>query len=307
MPRLTPLGELVKAYLLEIEARHPEILQVKAYVLMPDHLHICVWMDKPSRQTPLQYLTTFLLFAQKEAKARFGIETLWQLPGLLWIAYSTERFNEKKAYTCGNIARWHMDHETRELSHPHALVHPCLDPQYPWEGYGNLDLLEESYYLPCYISSRSTPSQIETFTRLAIALAKEDWILVGGFVSPTERQLLTHVRMAVSSPRIIQVTASQLHDEKVSARLAPELYKGRFLRITSATGIDACQRPMCVWHNLWIDAFCDRWRMRVKEHFQKKHAPVQKIDNLVAFLDAWQSPRSSAYRGARALPLRRMP
>ncbi len=135
MPCLTPLGELIKTYLFEMERRHQTFLQIKTYVLMPDHMHVCFWIGQPTKQTPLQYLTTFLIFTMRAAKERLGIETLWQLPGTLWIAYSTQRFHEKKVYTCGNIARWHMDHETRELSHPHALSHARLDTQYPWEGW----------------------------------------------------------------------------------------------------------------------------------------------------------------------------
>ncbi len=237
MPQLTPLGEMVKDYFMKMQSLHPEYVRIDSYVFMPDHVHICFYILKESRQTPLQYLVAALNFSNNTAQKTFAIPQLWNVPGDLWVCYSREMYSQKNVYTRGNIARWHMDHEEQTLSHPHRIRHPRLNEAYPWECYGNIALLDENRFLPCYISRAMTPNQIKTFTRLAITLARENWVLVGGFVSPSERQLLDEIREAVPQPRIIQVAATKLNDKKLPARLADLFYKRLFLRLTGCNEI----------------------------------------------------------------------
>ncbi len=87
-PMLTPLGVLVEQSIRKIESLHPTVVRLDNTVLMPDHLHLCFFIQEVSRQTPLQLLTSFLVFAQKAAKEQQGIEHLWELPGDLWVCYS---------------------------------------------------------------------------------------------------------------------------------------------------------------------------------------------------------------------------
>ena len=43
--KLTPCGEIVKEQLLLIESRYPNVT-VKEYVIMPDHIHAVIFIDK---------------------------------------------------------------------------------------------------------------------------------------------------------------------------------------------------------------------------------------------------------------------
>ncbi len=257
MPLLNPIGKLLRDQLLLLEAKHPEV-KVETYAILPDHLHLCLWVAQRTPRTPLQLLTTFLLFSEKDAQQQFKIDTLWQRPGQLFACHSTKSYQQKKKYTLGNITRWHLEAEQKVNPHPHRLTHPKLDPAYAWEGYGAETLLNEEEVLPCYISHRTPDADVARFTRLAITLAQTGWTLVGGFVSPRERALLQAVR-AVCNPTLIHLAATALKDQKLPAQLASALYRQTTLRLTSAEGAETCQRNLCVWQNLWAEHFCGDW------------------------------------------------
>ncbi len=193
-----------------------------------------------------------------------------------------------------------MNHDDWDLAHPHTIRHPLLDEAYTWECHGNPTLLDEPYLLPCYINSQANEHDISTFIRLTITLAKAGWVLVGGFVSATERRLLSAVRQS-TQPKVIQVAATRLHDEKPSANLAIDLHSKRFLRLTSAEE-ETCTRPNCVWHNLWAETLCGDWRADVETHFRTLQADETKIQKMMEFLRRWRSPLPSKYTGTRPLP-----
>ncbi len=302
-PTLTPLGRLVEAELRGIKVRHEGRISVEMYAIMEDHLHACLWVEREIKRSPLQILTTMMRFVEKGAQEQFGIVKLWELPGTLYVCYSTAMYQQKKKYTLGNVTRWRLECERPECAHPHLLKHAKLDCQYAWEGYGNEALLDEERFLPCYITHAASDHDVELFTRLAVRLAEEGWVLVGGFVSERERALLKEVQAVVGESRVIHLAATCLKDQKLPAQLASALYRRTFLRLTSAEGQGACERPLCVWQNLWAEAFCGAWRQGVLAHFKAlPECSVAQLRNLEAFLNRWQSPQASKYRGPRALP-----
>ncbi len=302
-PILTALGQLVEKHFKDtLITRQQGAIWNKSLVIMPDHLHFCIWVNARIKMTINQYFTKAMLFAEKDARQTFGLERLWNRPGDLFVCYSWETFQQKIAYNEANIARWKMDHQKRHLSHPHVLSpHPRLDAAYTWEGYGDTSLLDAADILPCYISSRAGEAEVARFTRLAIRLARAGWVLAGGFVSPQERALLRQVREKVAV-KAIHVAATRLADEKMPAKLAKELYAGRFLRLTSAEQETNCTRALCVWHNLWVDALCGDWRARVQAYFVSQAVREQQLANLVRFLAGWGAPNPKRYYGPRALP-----
>ncbi len=301
-PILTPLGCFVKARLKDLEERYKGCIKIETYAIMADHLHVCLWVEKEIKQTPLQILTAMMLFAEKNAQEQFGISKLWAVPGTLYVCYSTAIYQQKKKYTLANITRWHMEIEHPEYAHPHPLTHSKLDPRYSWEGYGNERLLDSERFLPCYITHAATDRDVALFTRLAITLARDGWMLVGGFVSPRERQLLQDIQVACM-PYVIHLAATRLEDQKLPAKLASSLYRQTFLRLTSAEGQEKCERPLCVWQNLWAEKLCGNWRQRIIAHFQAQSTSLpQQLENLQCFLARWQSPKPFKYRGNRPLP-----
>ncbi len=298
-PRLTSLGETILGKIKEVL---PPEIEMKCAILMPDHLHLCLWVKAPLKLTILQILTKVLLFSEKQLRETASRTTLWQRPGHLFQCYSWDVLQQKIAYDQGNVLRWKMDHAARERSHPHLVTHPKLPSVYAWEGYGELTLLDGTHFLPCYISSQASADAIAHFTTLATKLATAGWTLIGGFVSDQERTLLKTVREA-TTPRVIHLAASRLTDTKVAAKLAEALYTGHFLRLTSAEGQETCTRDLCVWHNLWIEAFCGDWRTAVETHFRQTQSLTEAQERYIHdFLTRWRAPLKSKYKGPRTLP-----
>ncbi len=298
-PVLTPLGDAVLKKISEVLPRE---IWLRCAILMPDHLHLCLWVKAPLRVTILQVLTKALLFSEKMARENYGQDALWQRPGHLFQCYSLEVLEQKMAYNRGNVARWKMDHAERGRSHPHPVVHCRLTSAYAWEGYGEIELLDSAHFLPCYISHRATDEAVGHFANLAIQLSNAGWTLVGGFVSERERALLRRIRTA-TSPRVIHLAAARLEDGKVPAKLAEELYRGRFLRLTSAEVRESCTREICVWHNLWAETLCGDWRSAIEAHFQT----VQNVSGAQSayihnFLAQWPSPDPTKNGHFRPLP-----
>ncbi len=301
-PVLTPLGEALKSTFYDtFLSRAEERYWIDSLVIMPDHIHLLIWVNQPLQQSILRYLVRALLFTTRYLEETFHLPAVWQLPGRLFQYYSWDIVKQKKAYNEANVTRWKMDHYTPDLSHPHPISHPKLDPQYIWEGYGDIRLLDLPHALPCYISHTTTEKELNHFTRLAIKLAQAGWLLVGGFVSPQERALLKAVRDACP-PSVLHLCATRLKDEKVPAHLAHALYQGHFLRLTSAEDQATCTRELCVWHNLWAERFCTNWRTNVETFFDLPHLPPTQSANLRNFLNHWKSPQASKYRGPRTLP-----
>ncbi len=300
-PLLTPLGKLVDARLEEISKRHPEV-KIEARALMSDHLHVCFWVSQPIARTIIQMLTTMMCFCEREACAQFNLKSLWRRPGELFVCYSTKTYQQKKNYTLGNLTRWHLELEKKKAAHPHLVIHAKLDAAYQWEGYGHEALLDETHFLPCYITRSASEKDVALFTRLAIKLADAGWILVGGFVSERERALLKAVRQQCRQPRVIHLAATKLIDRKLPAQLAYAIANQTILRLTSAEGEETCQRTLCVWQNLWAERFCGDWRTRVIETFVKQDIPPKQEENLRHFLARWKSPHPAKYHGTRPLP-----
>ncbi len=302
-PLLTTLGQLIERHFIEaLITRQGGAIWNKSFVIMPDHIHFCVWVQDRIKMTINQYFTKAMLFAEKEARTAFDIPELWQRPGDLFICYSWETFQQKIAYNEANIERWKMDRQLRHLSHPHILPpHPKLDPEYAWEGYGELSLLDEPRFLPCYVSRQVDAETFDKFARLAVSLAQDGWVMVGGFVSPRERELLSHVR-SVPNAKIIHLAATRLADDKVPAKLAKALYAGRFLRLTSAEKEEKCTRELCVWHNLWAEWFCGDWRAQTTALFDERGMSAFQRAGLARFLAGWRAPDPRKYYGARPLP-----
>ncbi len=302
MPQLTSTGLRVRR---EFEGTFLKLsnqgIWIKCAVFMPDHVHLCFWVDRPLKYSILYILARALVFSEKTLCAELGIEAIWQRPGHLFQCYSREVLEQKIAYNRGNVARWKMDHLTRTLSHPHLIRHPKLAAEFAWEGYGAVELLEEERFLPCYISSRASEDSVAHFTRLAVQLSRAGWTLVGGFVSPRERALLAEVRKTVE-PQVIHLASTRLAESKIPAKLAEALSRRKFLRLTSAEGRETCTRELCVWQNLWAEAFCGDWKTAVEAHFSRQALNAKQLAYVHDFLTHWQTPHSAKYHGPRPLP-----
>lgn len=134
---LSPAGLTVEAALLETPRFVPGIA-LKKYVIMPDHVHLLVYLV-PGLEAPLKSLGRFMAGFKRVAAKRAGIK--WQSGYHDRICISADFRRKVEAYIEQNPLKWALMHgaecRVREPLESHAL-----DPDDWWRGLGAIDLLE---------------------------------------------------------------------------------------------------------------------------------------------------------------------
>lgn len=109
--KLTPCGEIVKEQLLLIESRYPNVT-VKEYVIMPDHIHAVIFIDKntggaiPS-PTLSDVVCAFKSLTSRQCRQRFGIEKIFQRSFAEHIVRDDVDYKTRLNYILQNPVRWY--------------------------------------------------------------------------------------------------------------------------------------------------------------------------------------------------------
>ena len=110
---LLPYGEIANKYIIQLNDFY-ESIHVDAYVIMPNHIHILLWIGKngtpktssPTRQTSTvsHFVSTFKRFCNKE----YGTN-IWQRGFYDHIIRCSEDYEETKKYIYENPINWYYD------------------------------------------------------------------------------------------------------------------------------------------------------------------------------------------------------
>jgi REP element-mobilizing transposase RayT len=109
--RLKPCGEVVRAQLQQIENRFPSV-SVKDYVIMPDHIHMILYLRKnaggasPS-PTLDDVICAFKSLTSRDCKRRYGIERMFQRSSAEHIIRDRDDYETRRKYICENPMRWY--------------------------------------------------------------------------------------------------------------------------------------------------------------------------------------------------------
>ena len=111
--KLLPYGEIANKYIIQLNDFY-ENIHVDAYVIMPNHIHILLWIGKdgtprtssPTRQTSTvsHFVSTFKRFCNKEYGAN-----IWQRGFYDHIIRCSEDYEEIKKYIYENPINWYYD------------------------------------------------------------------------------------------------------------------------------------------------------------------------------------------------------
>ncbi len=123
-PKLTRYGEIAEKYIKQLDSFYDHI-SVKSYVIMPNHIHILLFIKKSDEsdildggqsRTPVptrisranstfsKFISTFKRFCNKE----FG-ENIWQARTYDHVVRNREDYDEHLRYICENPMRWYYD------------------------------------------------------------------------------------------------------------------------------------------------------------------------------------------------------
>lgn len=237
----TPLGEEVEKTLVFLAFRVPG-LRLYKYVVMPDHVHLRVYLEK-GLDEPLVVLGGFVRrfktwttrwwkqqagLAALDGRASCGgvgrpesrapLGGLWQQGYHDWICKSREMIDAVERYIDYNPLKYELRwNQPGFLAIHEPLAAWRLSPDEFWRGIGAVGLLDGE--LPCValrISRKLTSRQIDEAVR-RIAAKVGDYVFVGGWISPGEKAVRD---LLLGDPRgkIVQILPSALpHDYKVGS------------------------------------------------------------------------------------------
>lgn len=109
--KLKPCGKIVQEQLQRIEQRFPNV-NVKNYVIMPDHIHAILYLRKntggasPS-PTLDDVICAFKSLTSRICKQQYGIEKIFQRSSAEHIIRNREDYETRKKYIYENPMRWY--------------------------------------------------------------------------------------------------------------------------------------------------------------------------------------------------------
>ena len=108
--KLKLCGEIVKEQLQQIEQRFPNA-SVKDYVIMPDHIHMILYLRKTGGASPSPTLDdvicAFKSLVSRSCKQKYETEKIFQRSSVEHIIRDREDYETHRKYICENPKRWY--------------------------------------------------------------------------------------------------------------------------------------------------------------------------------------------------------
>lgn len=246
----TPMGQCLHDHLEKMCAKHPTALDRVA--IMPDHLHLCFRVTVPLKESILRVLATLRRFSTLDGCALSGESTLWEPHYHLFNAFTYESYHQCLAYTAANPERWWLTRHAPAVFRPHQVAHPSLPAEFPWQAVGHMSLLDAPLLYPIVIHRADTSEIVAKKTAIACDIARAGGVIIGGFISPREKNLLKTLYAAVPTLKLIHLSPHTLKDYKPPAHALEAFKYGRRLLLTSEPDTPAdhpCTRAVCLRHN----------------------------------------------------------
>lgn len=188
----SPAGRLARETL-AIEERRDERIRVMKSVIMPDHIHLRVYVE-PNTPEPLVKLGGFVRNFKRWTKfkcAKIGVDFDWEAKYHDRICLSREIIDLADKYIANNPLKWALMHGNPP---PLKVVEPLESPRFDlaewWSAVGNLDLIgEEQQIMAIRLSRKIRPADFPAVVGRLVEGAKKGYVFAGTFISPCERAL----------------------------------------------------------------------------------------------------------------------
>ena len=178
---------------LSIEERRRDDIIVEKSVIMPDHVHLRLYL-KPGMDRPLAKLAQFINNFKRWTKfgsAKIGVEFEWERGYHDRLCLSREIIELADKYIENNPLKWYLMH-----GHPPPLkvVEPISSPRIPgdewWSAAGAIELLAPERKICAIRLSRRIPvKDYSTVLERLMAAVDKGFVLAGTFISPCEREV----------------------------------------------------------------------------------------------------------------------
>lgn len=176
---------------LAIEERRRGDIVVEKSVIMPDHVHMRLYL-RPGIDRPLARLAQFVANFKRWTKyncAKLGAEIDWERGYHDRLCLSREIIELADKYIANNPLKWHLMHGNPP---PLAVVEPVSSPRIPdgewWSGTGALELANTERKICAVRLSRRIPTEDHAAVLARLARAADmGYVFAGTFISPCER------------------------------------------------------------------------------------------------------------------------
>ena len=178
---------------LAIEERRRDDIIVEKSVIMPDHVHLRLYL-KPGMDRPLARLAQFINNFKRWTKfscAKTGIEFEWEKGYHDRICLSREIIELADKYIENNPLKWHLMHGNPP---PLKVVEPFSSSRIPgdewWSAAGAMELAApETKICSIRLSRRIPAGDHPALTRRLMTAVDKGYVLAGTFISPCEREV----------------------------------------------------------------------------------------------------------------------
>ena len=242
----SPAGEIAVA-VIEKESRRTPDAQLKKWVVMPDHIHLRIYL-RPRQSEHLKKLGQFVYnvkaWIRNNAKRDLGVELTWQKNYHDWLCLSREAIEAVDKYIENNPLKWSLMHG---YPPPLRLVEPLVSDALPygewWSGAGEVALLGGK--IAAVRLSRSIPAaEFPAVEARLMSAVDKGFTLAGTWISPCERVVFAGlVKRGAAIIRASQDPLSMVYRPKGDE---PGLFaKGRYLVLSRSAGDPAGLAPAC--------------------------------------------------------------
>ena len=201
---LLPFGELVLKAYLQMSADSPEI-DLRVCAIMPDHFHAIIVFRRRSAHPLGWHIRRFKARATKAVRDLAGDRTL----GLFeenfhdFISFSGDELDRYTQYVKSNPIRWQWKRDHHDFFRKHfALRHSRLPRGISWTAIGDRSLLDAPWLEPVVVHRRITEEERAAEVSRYLELAQGGATLIGGFISPGEKEVAKGV-LEIAGAKVI--------------------------------------------------------------------------------------------------------
>ena len=210
--RLSPLGEKVERCIKQITIRHPQV-RVLGYQLMPDHLHVVVFVDTDMGSKHLGAVVSgFKSGCNKAFWNETGLlgagagadKRLSPLPSLFEQGYHDRilthegQLQNMLDYIADNPRRLAVRQAFPDMFHVRQSVKVG---RYTFATVGNIAMLDAEQMVAVHVRRRFTEAECRSYMNDCILKARRGAVLISPFISEKEKAVL-HVALKEQLPLI---------------------------------------------------------------------------------------------------------
>ena len=262
---LSPFGEVVLKAYLQMGAEAPE-LNLVICAIMPDHFHAVVYFRRPSEHPLGWHIRRFKARATKAIRDLTGDPKLGVFEANFHdaISFDADELSRYVQYVRENPIRWQWKHDHPDFFRKHYSVnHPRLPREVAWTAIGDVSLLDHPRMVAVVVHRRIAEVERQAEVSRYLDLAREGALLIGGFISPGEREVARGLG-EIPGAKVIYLLPYGLKNYKPHGRAVKRLAESATLVLSGfPEGVSAApiSYDNCHLNNEWarrIASTCDK-------------------------------------------------